>query len=246
MMNFENVRIISQKEIIEDIFLLKVHCPGQQIEPGQFYMLSVPGEEMSLMRPISVFKFDKTSISFLYRLAGKGTRSLSLLKKDDRIDILGPSGNGFPCDQVSGKIALVGGGIGIPPLYETAKKLRKLGNQVDVYLGYKDDLYLLDDFEKVSDRIFVACESGREGYKGFVTHILACEQYDAVMTCGPDVMMTTVLKMCREHGIPAWASMEKRMACGIGACLVCNCETVHGMKRCCKDGPVFSEKDLIL
>jgi dihydroorotate dehydrogenase electron transfer subunit len=155
---------------------------------------------------------------------------------------LGPLGNGFPCHEVSGKVALVGGGIGIPPLFETAKQLAKNGCNVDVFLGYKDELFAFEPFEEVCEKIFIATETGKEGYKGFVTDIFHAQNYNAVFTCGPEIMMMKVKKLCNTQQVPVWLSMENRMACGIGACLVCTCKTKAGMKRCCKDGPVFSGK----
>jgi dihydroorotate dehydrogenase electron transfer subunit len=148
-------------------------------------------------------------------------------------------GNGFPCNEVSEKIALVGGGIGIPPLFETAKQLAKNGCKVDVFLGYKDELFAFEPFEEVCENIFIASESGKEGYKGFITDIFHAQNYNAVFTCGPEMMMQKVKEQCEVYKVSVWLSMEKRMACGIGACLVCTCKTIIGTKRCCKDGPVF-------
>ena len=211
-------------------------------------MLKSWNEELTLMRPISVYRFDEQSVSFMYRVAGKGTRWLSECGQRDRnkdIMLLGPLGNGFPCEEVKGHIALVGGGIGIPPLYETAKKLTALGNHVDMYLGYKDVLFAFEEFEDVCENIFISSEAGFEGYKGFITDLLKPEQYDAVFTCGPLVMMRKIVEMCQQHNTPIWCSMEKHMGCGIGACLTCSCKTTNGMKRTCKDGPVFKGEELV-
>lgn len=245
-MNFYQSKVLSQKKIAPEIFQLEVSSSGKTILPGQFFMLKAWDNELPLSRPISVYKNEENRLVFLYRIAGKGTARFSHLKRGDRLDLLGPLGNGFPCDEVTGKIALVGGGIGIPPLFETAKKLHQAGVQVDLFLGYKDDLFIYDEFVDVCDHIFIACESGKEGFKGYVTQLLDCSKYDAVFTCGPEPMMFEVIRLCREIDIPVWASMEKHMACGIGACLVCNCETRDGMKRACKDGPVFRGEDLII
>ena len=181
----------------------------------------------------------------MYRTIGNGTEKMAHLKKGAEIELLGPLGNGFPVDQVKGKIALVGGGVGIPPLYETAKKLIELGNSVDVYLGYRDELFAFEEFLNVSENLFVSSEHGNEGYKGYITDIFHAEQYDAVFTCGPEVMMLKVRELCKEANVPSWLSMEKRMACGIGACLVCNCDTTRGTVRTCKDGPVFFGNDIL-
>jgi dihydroorotate dehydrogenase electron transfer subunit len=245
-MQFYTSKIISQKKIATDIFHLTVVKNEEQIAPGQFYMLKAKDDSMPLMRPISVYNVENNALHFLYKVVGKGTDWLSKLQKNDSIALLGPLGNGFPCDLVSGRVALVGGGIGIPPLFETAKQLAKKGCKVDVYLGYKDELFAFEPFENVAENIFIATENGNEGYRGFVTDIFKAQNYNAVFTCGPVMMMKKVNELCKATQVPAWLSMENRMACGIGACLVCACETIVGMKRCCKDGPVFSGFALVL
>ena len=247
-MQYSKQTIITNKRLIGDIFLLQVTRPEGEIRPGQFFMLKSWNEELTLMRPISVYRYDEQTVSFMYRVAGKGTRWLSECGQRDRnndIMLLGPLGNGFPCEEVHGRIALVGGGIGIPPLYETAKKLTALGNQVDMYLGYKDVLFAFEEFEEVCDNIFISSEAGFEGYKGFITDLLKPEQYDSMFTCGPLVMMRKIVEMCQQSNTPIWCSMEKHMGCGIGACLTCSCKTTNGMKRTCKDGPVFKGEELV-
>lgn len=243
-MQYYSGKIIAQKKIAPAIYLLEVASPTPQAQPGQFFMIKGWKYELPMMRPISIFKVNQESYTFLYKVVGEGTAKLSQMKKGETIQLLGPLGNGFPCDQVKGKIALVGGGVGIPPMYETAKRLTQTGNTVDLYLGYKEDLFCFEDFADVCNRIFIACESGNEGYKGFITDLLQCQEYDAVFTCGPEAMMLKIRDNCLKTNTPVWLSMEKRMGCGIGACLVCSCQTIHGMQRCCKDGPVFDGKKL--
>lgn len=245
-MQYSISKVIKQKQIASDIYVMTVSYGGDEALPGQFFMLKAWENQLPLMRPISYFKKEPGIISFLYRVVGKGTLLLSKLKKGASIEILGPLGNGFPCNQVKGKIALVGGGVGIPPLYDTAKLLLQMGNQVAVFLGYKDELFALEDFAEMGCPIFVSSEKGDEGYKGFVTDLLHCGQYDAVFTCGPEIMMNKIVKMCKKDNIPVWLSMERRMGCGIGACLVCTCETTKGMKRTCNEGPVFNGNDLLI
>lgn len=245
-MIYTTTTVISQKKLASDIFLLEVSRPDcGDIKPGQFFMLKAWFGELTLMRPISVFKTSDHSISFMYRKAGQGTERLTRLRKGNSLQIMGALGNGFPIETIKGKIALVGGGIGIPPLYETALELRNHGaTLVDAYLGFKQELFAIDDFASVAHHVFIANEQGKEGYQGFVTDLLHPENYDYVLTCGPEIMMMKVLHMCREHNIPCYLSMEKHMGCGIGACLVCSCKTKSGVKRACKDGPVFSGDDI--
>lgn len=244
-MKYTKLKVIQNKRISKGIYVLKVAHYLEEILPGQFYMIKSWDDNYPLFRPISIYKVESNAINFMYRIIGNGTEKLSMLKKGSNIEILGPLGNGFPINQVKGKIALVGGGIGIPPLHETAKRLLKLGNKVDIYLGYKDDLFAFEEFVDVCHNIFITTEKGKEGYKGFITDIFKPEQYDAVFTCGPEIMMFKVRDLCKEKNVPSWLSMEKHMACGVGACLVCNCDTIHGTKRACKDGPVFYGNDLV-
>ena len=239
-MQFYPTKIISQKKIATDIFCLTVAKNDEKIAPGQFYMLKTQNEALPLMRPISVYNVENGMLHFLYKIVGKGTESLSTLRKGVTMALLGPLGNGFPCHEVFGKVALVGGGIGIPPLFEAAKQLTKNGCKVDVFLGYKEELFAFEPFEDVCEKIFIAVEKGDEGYNGFITDIFHPQNYSAVFTCGPEIMMMKVKELCDLQQVPVWLSMESRMACGVGACLVCTCKTKEGMKRCCKDGPVFS------
>lgn len=245
-MEYYVTTIISNQQIASDIYLLKVKWIGEKSKPGQFFMLKAWDAELTLSRPISVFKMGIRSLSFMYRVIGQGTEYISRLKRGDYIELTGPLGNGFPIDILLGKVALVGGGIGIPPMYETAKALTKKGVTVDCYFGYRDETFAFEDFEDVADDIYISTESGSEGVKGFVTQMLKPQAYDAVLCCGPEMMIKAIIKLCQESHVPIWVSMEKRMACGIGACLGCNCETTTGMKRCCKEGPVFNGNDLII
>ncbi|MDR1757783.1 MAG: dihydroorotate dehydrogenase electron transfer subunit [Bacteroidales bacterium] len=246
-MKYRETYIHSQEQWLEDVFMFTVPDEnGEAALPGQFYMLKWT-DDLPLMRPISIFKQEKQLLSFVYRVVGDGTRRLSLLEKGAPISLLGPLGIGFPCENVSGQVALVGGGVGIPPLYETAKVLNKKNIQTDIFLGFKDRPFGVEDFAVINKRLFLASEDKITGcYHGRITDLVQVENYNAVFTCGPEPMMYTLLCRCREKGIPVWLSMEKRMGCGIGACLVCNCETRHGMMKTCTDGPVFSGADIIV
>lgn len=238
-MEYFQTSVISNNCISEDIFVMVVGRNGAPASAGQFFMLRATGSALTLLRPISIFKAEADTLHFMYRIIGKGTRELSTLRAGDTVSLLGALGTGYPIDKMSGKVALVGGGLGIPPLCETAKELTAKGVQVDVYLGYRDDLFAVEEFEPHCRDIFVSTEKGEEGYRGFVTDLLKPEGYDAVFTCGPEIMMRKVAAMCAATKVPCWCSMEHRMACGIGACLGCSVRTAEGMKRVCKDGPVF-------
>lgn len=242
-MQYFDSTVIRNDQIMEDIFVLVVERKGASAKAGQFYMLKCWDNELTLMRPISIFKAEKDTLYFMYRVIGKGTRKFSGLKPGEKISLMGALGNGYPDKEMlnlkSNRIALLGGGLGIPPLCETAKEYKAMGYEVDVFLGYRDELFSLEDFEPYCDNIFVSTEKGEEGYKGFITDLLKPEEYGAVFTCGPEIMMRKVAALCAEASVPCWCSMEHRMACGIGACLGCSIKTTQGMKRVCKDGPIF-------
>lgn len=244
-MKYFESEVIENRQITDEIFVLCVARNDAEVRAGQFFMLKCWDSELTLMRPISVYHSDEKLIWFMYRVVGEGTRRLSGLENGDRLKLMGPCGNGYPCDNLKGKIALVGGGVGIPPLCETAKVLHGQGATVDAYLGYRDVIFALEEFEPWCDSIFVSTEKGEEGYHGYITDLLHPEQYDAVLTCGPEVMMRKVADMCKTTDTLCYCSLEHRMACGLGACLGCSIPTRQGMKRVCKDGPVFRSADLL-
>ena len=224
--------ILQNEQVSDDFYLMKVKKENQAAM-GQFYMLRAWNEYPVLSRPISVFDADPETVSFLYKVVGKGTEIFTKLKAGDEITLDGPHGNGFP--EVKGKIALVGGGVGIAPLYLTAKTLKKLDpdTKVDIYLGFSGQPILTDRYEAVADQVKV-------NVGGFVTDDIDPREYDFILTCGPEIMMKVLYRKCRDlkAKAPVYVSMENRMACGIGACLVCTCKTSKGNRRACKDGPV--------
>lgn len=239
-MNCFESQVLHNDQISEDIFVLTASRHGVHAMAGQFFMLKCWDNELTLLRPISIFKTEADTLSFMYRLVGEGTHRLARLKPGDPVQLLGALGNGYPIETLSAKsVALVGGGVGIPPLCETAKELSAKNIIVDTFLGFKDDVFVLDDFVPYCRSLFISTETGSEGHKGFVTDLLHPQDYDAVFTCGPEIMMRKVAAMCQEKSVPCWCSMEQRMACGIGACLGCSIKTADGMRRVCKDGPVF-------
>ncbi len=226
-------KIVCNKKLSEDFFLMKVE-EKNSAKMGQFYMLRAWENFPVLSRPISVFDSDGQSVSFLYKVAGQGTGIFSALKPGDDISLQGPLGNGFPA--VSGKIALVGGGVGIAPLYLTAKTLMKNHpkNIIDIYLGFSGQVVLIEEFDKVSRELIV-------DIGGFITDKINPGNYDYIFCCGPEAMMRVLYDKCNalQRGKSLYVSMENRMACGIGACLVCTCKNESGNKKACKDGPVF-------
>lgn len=236
---YRNAKVISNEEISKDIYKLVVE-DNAEIIAGQFYMLKLNGATF-LPRPISICEKAEDKLTFLYAVVGNGTKEFTKLKEDDEIAITGPLGNGFDLEKEYNKVALVSGGIGTAPMLELAKKLRNRNpdQKIDLYAGFRDDVYLIDELKEYVNEAYISTNTGKHGHKGFVTEILKPEDYDTVLCCGPEIMMKKVIDMCKEKNVKVYVSMEKHMACGVGACLVCTCKTKDGHKRTCKDGPIF-------
>ena len=222
------------------------------IRYGTGYSLTYPpccvcGKLISLSVIEFFNRFYKTEISFLYQVKGEGTHKLAALKKDDTLTVTGPCGNGFDTAALAGqykRIAVVGGGIGTAPLLLLCKELCRAGVRPDLFVGFRDTTYGMDRFVPWCRDIYAATDSGKEGHHGLVTDLLAVSNYDIVLTCGPMVMMRGVAKLCAAANVPCLASLEKKMACGLGACLGCTCHTKIGPVTVCKDGPVFNAQEV--
>jgi dihydroorotate dehydrogenase electron transfer subunit len=240
--------VLRHEVIAEDIRLLTVLWPDREHIPhaGQFFTLRAWGADEApfLSRPISVHKWDAETqtVEFLYAVVGEGTRKLTALMPGDSFQLTGPMGNGFDtADLLSRykKIAVVGGGIGTAPLLQLAAELAAQGVDVDLYAGFRDEPYRVDAFSAACRSVHIATDSGRHGHHGFVTDLLDPAKYTAVCTCGPEIMMEKVAKMCLRAGVRVYVSREAKMACGVGACLGCTCKSKNGGVSVCKDGPVF-------
>lgn len=234
-------KIIENNLIANKIFKLVVEFEGE-INPGQFFMLKTLDNSFLLPRPISVNDVNKNKVTFMYRTEGVGTTKISTMNAKDELQLFGPLGNGFNLNELNGKTAIVGGGIGIAPLFYLSKML---GKKADVYLGFKDCVYCVEEFEKYAANTTVVTEDGSVGERGFVTQFIDYSDYDAVVACGPEAMMNAIMNSCKEKGVKCFVSLERRMACGMGVCLGCTVMTKNGNKRACKDGPVFSIEELI-
>lgn len=247
----ENLTVVSQEEIGKDIFSLWLQTDqmAQYARPGQFLSLYTGNAGKLLPRPISICEIDKETsrIRLVYRVTGKntGTEAFSKMQPGDKIEALGPLGNGFPLEEAEGKkVFLIGGGIGIPPMLETAKQLNA---QKTAVVGYRDELFLNEEFAKYAD-VYVATEDGSSGTKGNVLNAIQEKalEADVIFACGPTPMLRALKEYAAANHITCWISMEERMACGIGACLACVCKSKEkdahsnvNNKRICKDGPVF-------
>lgn len=243
--------IVSQECIGKDIYSmwLQTEQIAKEAVPGQFVSLYSRDGSKLLPRPISLCEIDreKGQIRLVYRVTGKGTGTEEFSRYHAKVGIetMGPLGNGFPLEAVKGKkVFLIGGGIGIPPMLQTAKELDA---EKIMVLGYRDELFLNEEF-KAYGEVYMATEDGSAGTKGNVLDAIRENglQADAIFACGPTPMLRALKTYALEQNIPCWISMEERMACGVGACLACVCKTkekdahsnVHN-KRICKDGPVF-------
>jgi len=244
--------IVSQKTIGDHIFDMVIHFPqgAEEAVPGQFVSLYCKDATRLLPRPISICEIDRErgNLRLVYRVVGKGTDEFSALKAGDSLEVMGPLGNGFPMNDKPA--ILIGGGIGIPPMLELAKQLP--GEKI-VVLGYRDRLFLLEDFRDLAP-VHVATEDGSIGARGTVLD--AIDKYQVrgqvIYACGPMPMLRAVTAYAEKEGLEAWISLEERMACGIGACLGCiskskekDPHTNVNNKRICKDGPVFDAREVI-
>lgn len=226
-----------------------------QAVPGQFISMYCNEGSRMLPRPISICEIDSenASLRVVYRVAGKGTEEFSKMQAGESLPIVGPLGNGFSMKE--GKAVLIGGGIGIPPMLELAKQLSAKGNQVQVVLGYRDnDLFLKEEFEPYAS-VYVSTEDGSVGTKGNVIDAMRENELagDGIYSCGPIPMLRGVKAFGEEKNIFTQISLEEKMACGIGACLACVCQSKEkdahsnvNNKRVCKDGPVFDAREIEL
>ena len=248
--------VISQECIAKDIYSMWISTKAiaREAKPGQFVSVYTKDASRLLPRPISLCEIDreKDALRIVYRIAGDGTREFSRLRAGDTIDILGPLGNGFPLEEAKGKrVMLMGGGIGIPPMLETAKVIQ--GEKI-IVSGYRDELFLTEELN-AAGQLYLATEDGSAGTKGNVLDAVKANRLEAdlIFACGPTPMLRAIKAYALDKGIPCWVSMEEKMACGIGACLACVCKStevdghsqVHN-KRICKDGPVFLSTEVEL
>ncbi|MBQ8141124.1 MAG: dihydroorotate dehydrogenase electron transfer subunit [Clostridia bacterium] len=209
---------------------------------GEFINIEIPS--LFLRRPISVCDYDGESVTIIYKVVGKGTEVMAEAKEGDTFDVLLGLGNGYDT-SVSGEHALLlGGGVGVPPLYNLCKKLISEGKKVMVVLGFNkaDEIFYADEFKALGAEVRITTVDGSRGVRGFVTDAIEDVDYTYFYTCGPEPMLRAVYKAARTEG---QFSFESRMGCGFGACMGCSCKTNFGNKRICKDGPVFTKEEIL-
>lgn len=252
--------VIKQEEIATDIYSLEIETDiALEAKAGQFVSMFCHSDSKLLPRPISICFVDKVAMSIrvVYRIAGKGTAEFSIYRSGDKVEIMGPLGNGFPINEINpmDKVTLVGGGIGVPPMVQCAYELKALGIRTTAVMGYRDSETFLQDELSSLCKSYVATEDGSVGTRGNVINALNAKRIksDVILACGPRPMLKGIKEYARVKGITCYISMEERMACGIGACLGCVCKSSEiddhsnvKNKRVCKDGPVFLAEDIIL
>ncbi|KGX88513.1 dihydroorotate dehydrogenase electron transfer subunit [Pontibacillus litoralis] len=255
MIHQEAVTVMSNKQIAEATFEveLKGACVEAMTTPGQFVHVQTGGGwEHVLRRPLSIANVEDDVVSIVYKVIGQGTEWLTNQKPGQMINVLAPLGNGFPYEAIHNKrILLIGGGVGVPPLYYLGKKLQERGNEITTVLGFqhKAAVFYEEKFQSLGN-CYVATNDGSYGTKGFVTDITK-ELYpnmDHYFTCGPTPMLQAVTK---QLPIPGHVSLEERMGCGVGACFACVCKTTDahdpkGYRKICQDGPVFEANKVVL
>lgn len=250
----ETGRISGAKKLAENLFALAIDAPAiaAQAKPGQFLHIKC-GDANLLRRPISICDVEGDTVAVVYQVKGDGTAWLSKRKAGERLDLIGPAGNGFDMAALGERPVLIGGGIGVPPMLYTMKKAVNNGLAPSAILGFRtaSAVILEEDFVSLGDT-YTATDDGSYGIAGFVTDVLRAKVKDftSVCACGPKPMLRAIAEIAEQAGLYCQVSMEERMGCGIGACLVCACalkgeqgETKYG--HVCKDGPVFDSREVV-
>ena len=243
-------RLVKKSELAEGIFDFTIECPeiAREVQCGQFLHIQCGGDAF-LRRPISICDADDTTVGFRFEVKGQGIELLAKVQEGDMINIMGPLGSGFEIKPEFKKAVIIGGGIGVFPLFKLAKTIKS-----DIYLGFRsaDRVVMEEEFKSVANSVTVGTDDGSYGYKGYIAEEMSkhLDGVDIIYACGPMPMLRAVKKIAEEKGILCQVSMEQRMGCGIGACLVCTCQTdkegMDGQVRVCKDGPVFYSTEVTL
>lgn len=240
----ENTLILrEQTQLTNTVFKMKLTGLTESLKPGQFVDLRLP--ELYLRRPISVCDALDDELTLIYKVVGKGTKLMSTMQEGTSFPSLVNLGNGYDLSKSGNAPLLVGGGVGVPPLYYLAKKLLAQGKKVQVILGFntKDEIFFEQEFINLGCTVYVTTADGSYGIKGFVTDALQqISSYTYVYACGPMVMLKALDRVITSD---AEYSFEERMGCGFGACMGCSKKTKTGYKRVCKDGPVFAREEIV-
>ena len=234
--------ILSNEALTDSVYKMVLSGDTSHITNcGQFVNIQLEG--MFLRRPISVCDYDEETLTIVYKVVGKGTEAMSVMGVGTQLDILTGLGNGYDLSLAGEKPVLLGGGVGVPPMYNLAKKLRAEGKEVSVILGFNtaSEIFYEEEFKALGCTVTVTTVDGSYGVKGFVTDALP-ENYTYFYTCGPEPMLKAVFRATNTSG---QMSFEERMGCGFGACMGCSCKTLTGYKRICKEGPVMKKEEIL-
>ena len=235
-------KIVSNEALTDSVYKMVLSGDTSHITaPGQFVNIQLSG--LYLRRPISVCDVEGDKLTIIYKAVGKGTRQMAGMQEGE-LDILTGLGNGYDLSVSGENPVLLGGGVGVPPMYLLAKKLIAEGKKVNVILGFntKSEVFYENEFKKLGCRVTVTTVDGSYGEKGFVTDALQTIDYSYFYTCGPEPMLKAVYRATNTSG---QMSFEKRMGCGFGACMGCSCKTITGYKRICKEGPVMRKEEIL-
>ena len=235
--------IVENTALTESVFKMVLFGDVSDITaPGQFVNIQLDG--LFLRRPISVCDLGENTLTIIYKAVGKGTEQMSRMSKGEKLDVLTGLGNGYDLTVAGDRPVLLGGGVGVPPMYLLAKQLLAQGKKVTVILGFntESELFYEKEFAALGADVIVTTVDGSKGIKGFVTDALKTLDYTYFYTCGPEPMLKAVYKASATSG---QMSFEKRMGCGFGACMGCSCKTLTGYKRICKEGPVMRKEEIL-
>ena len=235
-------QIVSNEALTDNVYKMILAGDTSDITNcGQFVNIQLDG--MYLRRPISVCDYDEQTLTIVYKVVGKGTEAMAAMTAGTKLDILTGLGNGYDLTLAGDRPVLLGGGVGVPPMYNLAKKLRAMGKEVKVILGFnvKSEIFYEEEFKALGCDVTVTTVDGSYGVKGFVTDALPAD-YTYFYTCGPEPMLKAVYRASKTSG---QMSFEERMGCGFGACMGCSCKTITGYKRICKEGPVMKKEEIL-
>lgn len=247
-------KVLENKKIAADVWDMHIHLPEAVsiAKAGQFISIYTGDATMLLPRPLSICEINHSRevLRIVYRVVGQGTEKLSELMAGDEVTGLAPLGSFYHVDPTHQKFAIVGGGMGTPPMLGLVHQIRQThpNAHISVYLGFgkKSQIILADDFETCADKVVITTDDGSFGLAGNVVQNLPENpDFDAIFGCGPHVMLEYLAKYAENKGLPCHISLEERMACSIGACLACVAKTTNGLRRICKTGPVFDAKEVL-
>ena len=242
-MKQEILTIKENTVLARDVYRMILAGEIPEIKPGQFLNIALEGR--FLRRPISICDWDEETITIIYKVVGEGTADMSAMEPGQTLDVLVPLGNGFDPQKAGQRPLLIGGGVGVPPMYGLAKRIAVKGVKPEVILGFNgaEDAFYQREFEEAGANVHIATVDGSLGSKGMVTDLIE-DGYTAVFACGPILMLRAIDEVMNSD-IPGYFSLEERMGCGFGVCMGCSHKTKDGYKRICKEGPVLRREEIV-